>query len=333
MYKLLNPEISPKILEVHHVDLKRWGLRLLPSNLTESQTIFYKNLKEWIDGFIQFEDKFVWRTSKNGTDYHFADVPQMENELMEHENTVKEYITFFRKYNIIEEVKAFVLKCEEPLKVDFLMIIIDDFKRFLVGFEEDVSHKRFAEIGSYAPHGKNIVSYELNNMVMALSYFSTNAIRDIEKVVPLYSVPLSTSEPIILNYGTNNDKIIKILHEELNTNLIESIDFNDFERHFKENDTELKKIQWTGTRPEIIRLFTGLPKSPNIDIRDLQGIKLCSDVEGYDQIINHFFYINRKKELSNFDYNTLTSKKSKETNKNNTLRIHTILEKIRVALS
>lgn len=333
MYNLLNPEISPKILRVHNVDLKRWSLRLLPSNLTESETIFYKNLMEWMEGFYQFKEKFVWRTSKNGVDIHFADTEQMENELIEHGNTVNEYINFFRKYSIIEEVKAFVLECEEPLKVDFLMIMIDDFRRILVDFSFDVDYKRFAEIGSYDHHGKNIVSYELNEMVMALHCFVTKAIREIEEVVPLYSLPLSTSEPITLNYGTNNDKIINILHEELNGNLIETIDFNDFERHFKENNKELKKIQWTGTRPEIIRLFTGLPKSPNIDIRDLHGIKLCSDVEGYDQIINHFFYINRKKELSDFDYNTLTSKKSKETNKSNTLRIHTILDKIRNVVS
>ena len=108
MYKLLNPQISPKILEVHHMDLKRWDKRLLPSNLTESQTNFYKTLKVWMDNFHQFKDKFVWRKS-NGVDEYFADVEQMENELIEHENTVNEYITFFRKYKIIEEVKAFVL--------------------------------------------------------------------------------------------------------------------------------------------------------------------------------------------------------------------------------
>lgn len=257
----------------------------------------------------------------------------MEIELIEHENTVNEYITFFRKYNLIEEVKAFVLKCQEPLKVDFLMIIIDDFRRFLVDFSSDVDYKRFAEIGSYAPYGKSIVSYELNNMVMALFCFVTKAIRDIEEVVTLYSIPLSESKPIILNYGANDEKIIEILHGELNGILIKNIDFEDFKIYFKENYTELKKLQWIGTHPEIIRLFTGLPKNPNIDIKDLQGIKFCSESEGYDQIINHFFYINRKKEMSNFDYNTLTSKKSKETNKNNTLRISTILDKIRNVVS
>lgn len=58
MYNLLNPDISPKILKVHHVDLKRWGLQLSPLNLTKSETIFYKTLREWIDDFYQFEDKF-----------------------------------------------------------------------------------------------------------------------------------------------------------------------------------------------------------------------------------------------------------------------------------
>ena len=111
MYNLLNPEISSKILKVHNVDLKQWSLRLLPLNLTESQISFYKTFKEWCDNFYQFEDKFIWRTSKNGKDYHFADVEQMENELFEHENTVKEYMNFFREYNIIEKVKAFVLEC------------------------------------------------------------------------------------------------------------------------------------------------------------------------------------------------------------------------------
>ena len=332
MYKLLNPKISPKILEVHHADLKRWGL-LSPSNLTESETIFYKILREWMDNFYQFEDKFFWRKS-NGVDEHFADVPQMENELKEHENTVKEYITFFRKYNIIEEVKAFVLECKEPLKVEFLMIVIDDFRRFLVGFSFDADYKRFAKIGSFAPYGKNIVSYELNEMVMAVSCFVTKAIRDIEEVVPLYSVPLSTSEPITLNYGINNDKIIKILHEELNEKFIEIIDFEDFKRHFKENNTELKKIQWIGTQPEIIRLFTGLSaikaeKNGSL----LYGITLKSKGEGYNEIINNFFYMNRKNEPTEFDYKTLTSKKCSETNMKNTLRIHTILENIRNVVS
>jgi hypothetical protein len=285
MYNLLNSQISPKILEEHHVDLKRWSLRLFPSNLTESETIFYKTLKEWMDGFYQFEDKFVWRTSKNGTDYHFADVPQMENELMEHENTVKEYITFFRKYNIIEEVKAFVLKCEEPLKVDFLMIIIDDFRRFLVGFEEDVSHKRFAEIGSYAPHGKNIVSYELNSMVMDLSCFVTKGIRDIEEVVTWCTL---TPEIIELNYGLNNDKIIKLLHEELNGNFIETIDFKDFERHFKENNSDFKKLQWKKTQPQLVKLINEL------------------EVKNYNKwlmVSNHFY---DKKNNKNYDNGMLS---------------------------
>lgn len=285
MYNLLNSQISPKILKEHHVDLTRWGLRLLPLNLTESETIFYKNLIEWMDGFHQFEDKFVWRTSKNGIDVHFADVEQMENELIEHGNTVNEYINFFEKYNIFEEIKAFVLKCEEPLKVDFLMIIIDDFRRFLVNFSSNVDYKRFAEIGSYASYGKNIVSYELNDMVMALFCFSTNAIRDIEEVVIWCT---STPDIIELNYGANNDKIIKILHEELNGNFIETIDFKDFERHFKENNFDFKKLQWKKTQPQLVKLINEL------QVRNFNKWLMVS---------NHFY---DKKNNKNYDNGTLS---------------------------
>lgn len=309
MYNLLNPEISSKILKVHNVDLKQWSLRLLPLNLTESQISFYKTFKEWCDNFYQFEDKFIWRTSKNGKDYHFADVEQMENELFEHENTVKEYMNFFREYNIIEKVKAFVLECEEPLKVDFLMIIIDDFRRFLVGFEEDVSYKRFTEIGSYAPYGKNIVSYELNNMVMALSCFITNAIRDIEQVVTWCTL---TPDIIELNYGVNNDKIIKLLHEELNGNFIESIDFKDFERHFKENNSDFKKIQWKKTQPQLVKLINEL------EVKNFNKWLMVS---------NHFY---DKKNNKNYDNGTLSVVLDKVHNtlKNEVKDIPKILSKI-----
>jgi hypothetical protein len=344
MYNLLNPQISPKILEEHHVDLKRWSLRLFPSNLTESEIIFYKNLKEWMDGFYQFEDKFVWRTS-NGVDNHFADVQQMENELIEHENTVKEYITFFRKYKIIEEVKAFVLKCEEPIKVDFLMIIIDDFRRFLVDFSFDVDYKRFAEIGSFDTHGKNIVSYELNEMVRDLSGFVTKAIRDIEEVVTWYSEPKEPIEPIRLNYGENNDKIIKILHDEMNGNLIENIDFKDFERHFKENQYNLCKLIWKGSQPEIIRLFTGISASESNDKNDMFGLKITSKNQ-YKPIINHFTYfgkvvydefdllrlgIKSKLEEKEFSETQLSKTRASETRLENTKKVSIILEKIRLS--
>ena len=148
--------------------------------------------------------------------------------------------------------------------------------------------------------------------------------------------PTTTPELIKLNYGANNDKIIQLLHVELNGAFIENIDFNEFERHFKDNGVELKKMQWKGTQPEIIRLFTGLlPKhSKNIDGSDLYGIELDSDYEGYHQIIEHFYYLSRsKREKTDFIYETLTSKKSSETKRENTTRIHTILDSIRNVVS
>ena len=349
MYNLLNSEISHTILEEHSVNLKRWSLRLLPLNLTESETIFYKNLIEWMDGFHQFEDKFVWRTSKNGIDVHFADVEQMENELIEYKNTVNEYITFFRKYNIIEETKAFVLECEESLKVDFLMIIIDNFRRFLVDFSSNVDCNRFAEIGSYAPYGKNVVSYELNNMVMAVSCFSTNAIRDIEEVIIWYSEPKQPIEPIRLNYGENNDKIIKILHDELNGNLIETLDFKGFEKHFKENQYYLKKLIWKGSQPEIIRLFTGISASESNDKINWNGLNIVSRNK-YNPIINHFTYFGKVKydefdllrlgkesEIKSefiekeFSETQLSKTRASETTLENTKKVSIILENIRLS--
>ena len=238
------------------------------------------------------------------------------------------------------------MECKEPLKVDFLMIIIDDFRRFLVNFSFDVDCKRFAEIGSYAPHGKNIVSYELNNMVMDLSCFVTNAIRDIEEVVTWYSEPKEPIEPIRLNYGENNDKIIKLLHDELNGNLIETLDFKDFEKHFKENQYYLKKLIWKSSQPEIIRLFTGISASESNDKINWNGLNIVSRNK-YNPIINHFTYFGKVKydefdllrlgkesEIKTefiekeFSETQLSKTRASETTLENTKKVSIILEKI-----
>ena len=133
---------------------------------------------------------------------------------------------------------------------------------------------------------------------------------DLEPPKPMPK-PTTALELIKLNYEVNNDKIIQLLHVELNGTFIENIDFNDFERHFKDNGAELKKMQWKGTQPEIVCLIQELKK-----INEQQ----------YILIVNHFYDLKNNKEFSNTQLGTVYQKLNKDKQK----EVNIVLNKIKI---
>jgi hypothetical protein len=338
MEKLTALQVASKVIKEHEPDLIKMGIMPNNSNKIEEEKINYRDYEILRGGLVLhwFEPKLTALVNGNGRKEDF--LPNMycgnrEFYLIIANFCLKEIVEKCRDW---EELGKFLdynfYRC--PDHILFLNFIYFSYKPY---FTKSFSEHDFVIVKKFdLPINRKIAQYVkewvgLKIVSLNLQDISFDASIDLENETP----PTLQNHPelIKLNYRANNDKIIKLLHAELNGIFIENIDFNDFERHFKDNGAELKKMQWKRTQPEIIRLFTGISASKGKDGKDMYGLTLCSKGEGYNEIINHFYYLNRKSEVTNYVYKTLTSKKSTETTKDNTQRISIILDKIRNVVS
>lgn len=226
---------------------------------------------------------------------------------------------------VLDSIAILKMKEYSPSQLgDFLTFHRENCPYSIYYFLEMINH--YAEIMYFESMTTQSINYQLvfkewlNDTIKSkqLDYQKfSDSVK--EKIKTSQPEPKQTTTPelIKLNYGANNEKIIQLLHVELNGIFIENIDFKDFERHFKDNGAELKKMQWKGIETEITYLINEL-KLEN-------RYKLI-------MIVNHFYDQTNNKDFKNKQLSTVLSQ-DVDTRKMKSNPIYKILNSINLEVS
>lgn len=224
-------------------------------------------------------------------------------------------ISLFKEAEFADEIKFNIIN-NFPGAIDYFKLIIAKQHHFVKShFPEALDiylNDNEQAVNLLIAMDTDCASISDENMVKAVQYSYIELCIMIERdfylqypfYSPLFSIALDYKRElpkisrILLDYGDQNDAIIKELHEFLNETYIEKMQLEDFKLHFTKSGN-FSKIIWKDTDVVLQLLFQGKKLPPEYCIEDFIVLKVKGDPLSI--ICNHFEKRTRKNTLESFD--------------------------------